>query len=446
MQSQNMPVGSVSTFYHLSKHIISKNPKIVQKNFICQTHTNFKLVVRSAFRQQNNCQLKIYSNSLAKMVDQEESTPTENANVDADGVSTEDSGANRKANVRAFKRKKKKNPEATATATATTIATTKKSRGKKWMDSRKGMKFTFSSPEEYTEYAAKKSSGDNKASLDKGEKVSEPKAKKSRGMKWMKHQKKKKFSFSSPEEYMEYVGRKSLKKEENASKAAKQLNNNMQTVSETAADVSGGNTLTEIAGNDGATAAWKNDNNNSSNDDDDNDDDDNDDDDNDDDDDDIDDDDIESNKVSTKTENEPDRQRKGCYNRRLTLADAIKVVILWGIIAMVSLIAGRSTGTKNPTNATENPTCSLCSIGTSVHDPDLEIVMADFSCRDEESSCSFQCNDYSRTPIVYTCGEVERLARESSSQCSDAGGGGGDSGSCTELQQAASQCCFSDTD
>jgi len=342
------------------------------------------------------------------MVDQEESTPRDTVNVDG-ATSTEESGS------RSFKRNK--HPE--ASATTKTIATAKKSRGKTSKDSTKGMKFTFSTAEDYLEYASyatKKSSGDKKASC-KGEKVSESKAKKSRGMKWMKHRPKKKFSFSSPEEYMEYTGRKpSLTKEEmKTKKAEKQLDDTWETLS-----VSGGNTS-----NDRANTAWKNDNNSSSSSSDDDDDDDG---------------DIESDNSSTNTEETPDLRRKNWFSRRLTLADAIKVVALWGIIATVALLAGRGSGSNNLAS-TDNSTCSLCSTGTSVRDPDLEIVVADFSCRDEESSCSFQCNDPSRAPIVNTCGEVERLAIESYSQCSD-----GDSDSCTEFQQAASQCCFLDVD
>lgn len=362
------------------------------------------------------------------MVDQKKSTPKGNVNVDTDGAtSTEDSDANRKPKARSRSFKRNKHPDASASAT------TKTSRGKSSKDSPKGMKFTLSTPEDYLEYASyatKKSSGDKKASR-KGEKVSESKAKKSRGMKWTKHRPKKKFTFSSPEEYMEYTGRKpSLTKEEmEIKKAEEQLDDTVETVS-----VSGGNT-----GNDRVNTASKNDNNSSiysSSDDD------------------EDDSDIESNNVPTNTGKAPGHMRKNCFARRLTFGDAMKVVVLWGIIATVALLAGRGTGPNNlavttPTTeaftpaTTDNSTCSLCSTGTIVRDLDLEIVVADFICSDEESSCSFQCNNSSRAPRVYTCGEVKRLAIESSSQCSD---GDSDSDSCTEFQQAASQCCVSDVD
>jgi len=191
-------------------------------------------------------------------------------------------------------------------------------------------------------------------------------------------------------------------------KAEKQLDDTWETLS-----VSGGNTS-----NDRANTAWKNDNNSSINSSSSSSDDD-------------DDGDIESDNGSTNTGETPVLRRKNWFSRRLTLADAIKVVALWGIIVTVALLAGRGSGSNNLAS-TDNSTCSLCSTGTSVRDPDLEIVVADFA---------FQCNDPSRAPRVNTCGEVERLAIESSSQCSD-----GDSDSCTEFQQAASQCCFLDVD
>lgn len=119
----------------------------------------------------------------------------------------------------------------------------------------------------------------------------------------------------------------------------------------------------------------------------------------------------------------------------MTLGNACKVLTLWGIIVALTLLLSG----KMMMPARGDSSCSLCPSGTSVTVPEIEIIMNDFSCTSEESSCSFQCASFGQ-PRVYTCGEVEKLAIESASECSDS------SDSCADFQQASSQCCFGESD
>jgi hypothetical protein len=120
--------------------------------------------------------------------------------------------------------------------------------------------------------------------------------------------------------------------------------------------------------------------------------------------------------------------------RWLTFGNACKVLSLWGIIVGITLLL--SGKMMLPERST--PSCSLCPSGTSVTHSEIEIILNNFSCTSEESSCSFHCESLS-LPRVYTCGEVEKLAIESDSECSDS------SDSCAMFQQASSQCCFRDS-
>lgn len=126
---------------------------------------------------------------------------------------------------------------------------------------------------------------------------------------------------------------------------------------------------------------------------------------------------------------------------RMSFADACKVFVLWGVIAGLALLisAGSSKATSPVTSSTEAPTiengdsgCLLCPSGYIVNEPDLLVLTSSFTCKNSLPSCAFQCSSL-RVPKVYTCGEVEEFARQSTNQCN--------SGSCSEWQQAQSQCC-----
>lgn len=326
----------------------------------------------------------------------------------------------------------------------------KKSRStssKVWMKSQKGRKFTFSSPEDYMEYAARRqSSGELKPQPQKKEEKKPEETKtepRTRG--WKRYRKSRKFTFTSPEEYMEYAARRtssgelktSIKKFENASKKRPTLSTEFDVLDATA-DV----TLDVPIGDqeDGISAADVLKRGNSDVDDDD-----------DDEEEELPD--IESNNNTTDTDGTPDAKKKGCtLRRKMTCSDVWRLALLWIVILGLALLLAKHPGMQK--DDTEAPTmtpmevltseddtslaCSLCPSGSSVHQPEREVIMEGISCQAGESSCFFQCFDI-LAPRVYTCGEVEKLASESSSQCND-----GDSDSCSEFQQAASQCCSSD--
>jgi len=131
-----------------------------------------------------------------------------------------------------------------------------------------------------------------------------------------------------------------------------------------------------------------------------------------------------------------------CMHIRLGWGDLCKVIALWAVIAGLALsiqVMEKIFPGKKSVIDTEFTTCSLCPAGTSVADPDQEIILGDFQCSaidsTFESMCFFECENSLSTPRVYTCGEVEQLAKDSSNNCSD----GADS--CRDFQQADIQCC-----
>lgn len=152
-----------------------------------------------------------------------------------------------------------------------------------------------------------------------------------------------------------------------------------------------------------------------------------------------------------------------CLHVRISFGDLCKVVTLWTLIAGLALSisvmdkhkksSNRSNTLKRTNSPTitdarmidnERPSCSLCPAGTSVTNPDLEIITTEFQCTAIssalESMCFFECSEDSLPAHkVYTCGEVQQLAKESTSKCSDS------VDSCREFQQASGQCCFNDS-
>jgi len=127
---------------------------------------------------------------------------------------------------------------------------------------------------------------------------------------------------------------------------------------------------------------------------------------------------------------------------RMSFADACKVFVLWGVIAGLALLisAGSSKSPSPVTSSTEAPTyengdpgCLLCPSGYSVKEPDLLVLTSSFTCKNSLPSCAFQCSSL-RVPKVYTCGQVEEFARQSTNRCS--------TGSCSQWQQSQSQCCI----
>jgi len=143
--------------------------------------------------------------------------------------------------------------------------------------------------------------------------------------------------------------------------------------------------------------------------------------------------------------NEPEDEVRTfkCFHMRLGYADLCKLIVLWAVIATMALsdqvMEKIFPGTKTPLVDNEITTCSLCPVGQSVTDPLQEIIRTDFQCTTTDSTfesvCLFECEDSLPTSRVYTCGEVEKLAKEATNNCSDS------ADSCREFQQTDTQCC-----
>ena len=163
--------------------------------------------------------------------------------------------------------------------------------------------------------------------------------------------------------------------------------------------------------------------------------------------------DVEANEVRVKTVSfdelnknyDPREEEKTfkCCHIRLAYADLCKIIALWSLIAglalSVQVVERMLPNNKAPVVDREITTCSLCPEGKSVTDPLQEITRTDFQCVStdpmSDSMCFFECENSLPTSRVYTCGEVEQLAKEISNNCSY----GADS--CREFQQADTQCC-----
>jgi len=140
-----------------------------------------------------------------------------------------------------------------------------------------------------------------------------------------------------------------------------------------------------------------------------------------------------------------EEKTRKCLSPRMK--DLCKILTLWAIITgmalSISVVDRNNRQSSSPITNSESPSCSLCPAGTSVTNPDLEIITIEFQCTaissSLESTCFFEClDDGLPTHRVYTCAEVEQLAKDSTSKCSDS------ADSCREFQQASDQCCYSE--
>jgi len=304
---------------------------------------------------------------------------------------------------------------------------------KKWTNSKSGRKFSFSSPEDYLEYSKNRSSSNlavGKRSESKVEKKTENKVEKKEEKKpeetkspnsgkkknWTdRYRGRRRFSFGSSEEYIEYARSKSFenlsveKSEELIIKRAQKRSTNStefalpstEFVEETLDDTAD---VTIVVVEDETS-------------------------------------DIESNKPRSgrsRSSNTTEGQKKSCLHDKLTFANIWRILLLWVIIVGIALVfkfQGRGGGEALTPIANTNTAgildCALCPSGSSVHEPGVEVFLGDFTCTSTVEE--------PLAPIVYTCGEVEKLVG-GSSDCS-----GGDD-SCSDLQEAIDQCCFPDLD
>ena len=328
---------------------------------------------------------------------------------------------------------------------------TRSSSNKKWMSSKRGRKFSFASTEEYMKYAGHKSiSGEFSISSEfvlpknqenddseemkvkKTEKKEEnrnsketetsagksPKkennknseetkvtVKKYRSKKLKKYRKSSRFSFSSSEEYIEYFSAK--KQEEETLRRAKKRNT--QSTEFEALDDTADVTVFSAARDidvDYEEEEYS---------------------------------DVEANNVSEDTNgnnNGTMGKRKCCLPRKLTFSDVWRIMAIWVLIVVITLILSKfgSWGWEPQETpllgVNTTATCSLCSSGFSVHKPELEVVLGDFTCTLEESL----------TPTKYTCGEIEKFLSDSASECVN------NDEACSDFVEASIQCCFQDSD
>jgi hypothetical protein len=126
------------------------------------------------------------------------------------------------------------------------------------------------------------------------------------------------------------------------------------------------------------------------------------------------------------------RRKNGRLCRKLKFSEIWRILLLWAVIVAIALVfvfradefaSGEQIGTTNTTDTG----CSLCPSGSIIYEPELEIVLGDFSCGLDE-------------PVaVKTCGEVEELLRESPLCVNH-------DESCFDFEEAANQCCSLATD
>lgn len=299
-----------------------------------------------------------------------------------------------------------------------------KKSSKKWKNSKRGRKFSFSSTEEYMEYAARKSfAREQQAAKKQPEKPEESTDKKSRS-KTSKNRKNyrqgRKFSFSSSQEYLEYVASK--KEDENFKRATKRNTQSTEFAKSTefaesiefeALDATADVTIVGTVGDmvDYEAQEIR---------------------------------DVESSSISDYSDSnnysnaESEGEKKRCLHRKLTFSDVWRILLLWAIVVVLAVVLSRKTFFNSDAIttplATNSTACSLCPSGSSVHEPELEVLLGDFTCALEEPL----------TPKAYTCGEVEKLLSESAS-CGN-NEEEEEEGSCSELQEAANQCCSPDPD
>ena len=291
--------------------------------------------------------------------------------------------------------------------------------------SKRSRKFSFASHEEYIEYARasrrslvsseefKKSSEEFKKSSrefktkepitkekekkDKRDRVSkEPANRNTKNPSWARNWKKhhnssRKFSFASPEEYLEYSSELKKAKKRNTQSTE------FETLDATA-DVSLFSNPRDDDELDGEESV-----------------------------------DLEANNAADDTDNEEDDE-KGCFKRKLSIREVVQILGLWVLIAVIALVIARddpdAIQSLSTANMTDIFTTCLCPSGSSMHQPELEVVLDDeFTCASVELT----------TSSVYTCAEIDDLFSESTFECDE-------KDSCPGLQEVANQCCFLDID
>lgn len=121
------------------------------------------------------------------------------------------------------------------------------------------------------------------------------------------------------------------------------------------------------------------------------------------------------------------RKKNGRLCRKMTFSEIWRILLLWAVIVAIALVFILRADENTKLDSTIDTGCSLCPSGSSVHDPEVEVFLGDFSCGLDE-------------PVtVNTCGEVEELLRDSL-LCEN------QDESCFDFQEAVKQCCSLDTD
>ena len=329
----------------------------------------------------------------------------------------------------------------------TPVRDSRSSTSKRWRESKSPRKFTFSSPEDYMQYKRNSMSNLTKEKRPeqkvekkeetvieteveiKGQKEVEKKASitpQTKKKNWRdKYRSGRRYTFKSPEEYIEYARSKSFSslsvdhlsidnsEEFVLKKAKKRLTTSTEFALSSAefgenldatADVTIEQIPDDIEANDeGANEERERERNSNSN--------------------------------KRKRRN---RKKRGCCKknagplcRKLTFSEIWRLLLLWVVIVAIALVfilradefsSGAQIGTTNTTN-----TGCLCPSGSIIDKPELEVFLGDFSCGLDEPV------------IVKTCGEVEELLTESS-RCEN------HDESCFNFEEAVNQCCVPETD
>lgn len=289
--------------------------------------------------------------------------------------------------------------------------------------SKRSRKFSFASHEEYIEYARasrrslvsseefKKSSKEfqkkepvkeesekkEPEKKDRRDRVSkEPANRNTKNPSWARNWKKhhnssRKFSFASPEEYLEYSSElKKAKKRNTQSTEFEAL--------DATADVSLFSNPRDDDDHDGEESV-----------------------------------DLEANNAADNTDNQ-EGDKKSCFKRKLSIREVVQILGLWVLIAVIALVIARedpeAIQSLGRANMTDIFTTCLCPSGSSMHQPELEVVLDDdFTCPSVDLT----------TSSVYTCAEIDELFSESAFECDE-------QDSCPGLQEVAKQCCFLDID
>ncbi len=310
---------------------------------------------------------------------------------------------------------------------------------KKWRRSRSSRKFSFASPEEYMQYASQRNlvNPNEKENERKGPEKKEPeiveqiqelkqtapktnapekKDRRDRASKeptrktaktsknpswtrnWKKYQSGRKFSFASPEEYLEYSSELKKQASELSSelKRAKKRNTNSTEFEclDATADISLFRDSSDANAND------------------------------------HDNDDMHS--VDLEANNQQQDEKKSCFKRKLNLREVVQILGLWVLIAVIALVIARERPGENQgqslTDTGTNSTCSLCPSASRVFRPELEITLSEgFACASI---------DILTPSSVYTCADIVEILKGSNSECSKDDG-------CPALKQVASKCCVS---